>query len=397
MNLPFFIAKKYFLSRKNTNIVNIITSITVLAILVGSSAMLIVLSAFSGLEDLNLSLYTQTNSDLKISAQKGKILPEIDKLTADLDRHPSVEVYAKTLEEKVYFTYKGKEQICALKGVDENFRKVIKIDTAVKVGEYLPFVYQNELLVSAEIAYKTGLILSEERPLRIFMPKPGKGMIKSEEEAFSFQDSYAIGIFSLNENWDPFILTSLESIQSLREVDTKTAYQIEVRLKKDAQPEQVKKELLGDKTFASLYKVETKTEQSGVFIKVMNTENFVIYLIFTLIIIIAYFTLAGAIVVIMVDKKKQIQTFVSMGMTKKDIRQIFYYTGLLIILIGTSLGIVLGTLVIFIQQHFPFQMINPSTPFPVVFKLKNYLMVLVTTLIIGWGIVKAITGFNKSI
>lgn len=395
MNLPFYIARRYFLSKNNTNIVNIITSITVLAIVVGAAAMLIVLSVFSGLERMNLDIYTKTNPDLRITPIKGKILPKINELTALLDKNEQVANYVKSIEEKVYLTYNGKEDIALIKGVEVGYEKVIRIDTAVKIGQYLPHIYDNELLFSAKKAFQLSLNLDYDQAVKIYMPKIGKGLITREEDAFNTQEAYVQGIFSLNEVYDELVYAPISFVQNLLELDSNSAYLLEVQLKEGISPEEFKKAFL--KKQPEPYKLETKREQSGVFIKVMNTENFIIYLIFTLIIVIAYFTLAGAIIVIIVDKKKQITTFTSMGMNKSSIKKIFFNTGIIIVISGTFLGILLASALLYLQQHFGLFTVNELIAYPVEFKLRNYAIVCLTTTLIGLSITYFITQFNKKL
>ena len=136
-NIPFYIAKRYFFSKANTNAVNILTTIAVIAIMVATAALFVILSVFTGLEKMNLRFYSDVNPELKISPANGKILPHLSDVENTIKETKNIVAYSKVIEEKVYVQYNSFEDIAYLKSVDQNFLKVTKVDTAIIAGKYL--------------------------------------------------------------------------------------------------------------------------------------------------------------------------------------------------------------------------------------------------------------------
>ena len=380
-NISFYIAKRYIFSSANTNAVNIITSIAVIAILVATTALFVILSVFSGLETMNLKFYSNVNPEIKISPAKGKVLENIDQLETKLKSNHNVADYAKVIEEKIYIDYNGKQDIAYLKAVDKDFTKVTRIDTVVYGGEFLDFDFNDNIIVSNGIAQRLQLYIDPINPANLMMPKAGTGIIKQESDAFTKAEAYSIGIFILNEQYDKYIFSPIGLAQNLLKLDSISAYSIEVKTKKPNDLNSIKSSLrkeLGDN-----YKIETRQDLDSAFLKVMNMENLIIYLIFTLVIIIACFNLAGTIIIIILDKTKEIQTMYSFGLSRTDIRKIFAYTGLIITFIAMITGLLIATVLGLLQINFGLVMASETIPFPFEFSIINFIIVIGTVMGIG--------------
>lgn len=374
----------FLFSRKKITGVNIITSIAVFAITIASCALFIILSVFSGLEKMNLQLFTNVNPDLKISPIKGKELKDIDRITKILDEDSRIQVYSKVIEEKVSIEFDDKQDIAYIKGVDEHYKDVVKVDTAVVYGNYLDFKNPYEILASDGVARRLQMYIDHLHTARLRMPKPGTGLIKSEEEAFNTAVAEPVGVFIINDQFDKYIFAPIGLTQILLGMPDDSAYSIEIRLKPGILATMMKAEL--QKKIGKDVSVETRQDLDATFLKVMNVENLIIYLIFTLVIIIASFNLAGAIIIIIIDKKEQIKTIWSFGMPLKDIKQIFFQTGFLITLFSVIIGLIQGSIIGWLQNTIHLVMANAFVPFPFEFTLLNYLIVTTTVLFIG-GIV----------
>ena len=305
-NISLYIAKRYIFSKTNTNAVNIITSIAVGAILVATSALFIILSVFSGLEKMNLKYYSNVNPEIKISPAKGKILDSANFVINQLKQQKDINAFSKIIEEKVYIDYRGKQDIAYLKGIDENFTKVTRLDTVVYGGQYLDFNRNDNFIVSAGIAERLQLYVDPITPADLMMPKAGTGLIKQESDAFTQKEAYSSGVFMLNEQYDKHIFTTLGLAQELLQLKENQYYSIEVKTTGKKSLNEVKAEL--QKSLGNQYKIETRQDLDSAFLKVMNMENLISYLIFTLVIIIACFNLAGTIIILILDKTKEIQT-----------------------------------------------------------------------------------------
>jgi len=380
-NIPFYIAKRYIFSSTNTNAVNIITTIAVAAIMVATAALFVILSVFSGLEQMNLKFYSNVNPEIKISPAKGKTLPNIQTLEQKVKENKNVANYAKIIEEKIYIDYNGKQDIAYLKAVDQNFTSVTRLDTVVYGGEYLNFEYNDNFIVSNGIAERLQLYIDPINPAILMMPKAGTGIIKQESDAFTKAEAYSNGVFILNEQYDKYIFAPIGLAQELLQLDSISAYSIEIKTKGKGDLIAIKKNL--QKEIGTDYKVETRQDLDSAFLKVMNMENLIIYLIFTLVVIIACFNLAGTIIIIILDKTKEIQTMYSFGLSRNEIRRIFAYTGLIITSIAMGTGLLIASILGLLQINFGLVMASATIPFPFEFTLSNFFIVIATVLGIG--------------
>ena len=254
-NIPFYIAKRYIFSSTNTNAVNIITTIAVAAIMVATAALFVILSVFSGLEQMNLKFYSNVNPEIKISPAKGKTLPNIQTLEQKVKENKNVANYAKIIEEKIYIDYNGKQDIAYLKAVDQNFTSVTRLDTVVYGGEYLNFEYNDNFIVSNGIAERLQLYIDPINPAILMMPKAGTGIIKQESDAFTKAEAYSNGVFILNEQYDKYIFAPIGLAQELLQLDSISAYSIEIKTKSKGDLIAIKKNLQKEKIMKSKIKI----------------------------------------------------------------------------------------------------------------------------------------------
>lgn len=383
LSIIFGLLSFVFGKRKITG-VNIITSIAVFAITIATCALFIILSVFSGLEKMNIQFFSNVNPDLKISPSNGKTIPNLEEVISKLQSNPQVEAYSKVIEEKVSIEFEDKQDIAYIKGVDENYTKIVRIDTTVLAGRYLDFSTPYQILTSDGVARRLQMYVDNQYSSRLLMPKPGTGLISSESEAFNSAIANSIGVVFINEQYDKYIFSPIYLTQELLQLPDNTAYSLEIKAIPNISLDNLKRNL--QQSLGKTVIVQTRQDLDATFLKVMNVENLIIYLIFTLVIIIASFNLAGAIIIIIIDKKKQIKSMWSFGLPKDQIKQIFFQTGLLITFFSVLFGLILGTIIGILQKKFSLVMANPFVAFPFEFKISNFLIVIGTVLLIGGGV-----------
>lgn len=383
LSLIFSLLSWVFARRKITG-VNIITSIAVFAITIATCALLIILSVFSGLEKMNIQFFSNVNPDLKISPAKGKTIPNLNEVIQKLEADSQIISYSKVIEEKVSIEYDDKQDIAYIKGVDENYTQVVRIDTALVAGNYFDFETPYQILTSDGVARRLQMYVDSQYGARLMMPKPGTGLISSEEEAFNSVVANSIGVVFINEQYDKYIFSPIGLTQILLQLPENSAYSLELKTKPGTSLEAAKKSL--QNSLGNSVMVQTRQDLDATFLKVMNIENLIIYLIFTLVIIIASFNLAGAIIIIIIDKKRQIKSMWSFGMPKEQIKRIFFQTGLLITVFSILFGLILGGIIGVLQKKFSLVMANPFVAFPFEFTIQNFIVVVSTVLLIGGGV-----------
>jgi lipoprotein-releasing system permease protein len=383
LNFPLYIAKRYILSNSKNNAINIINRIASLGIIVGAMALFVVLSVFSGLKEFSLSFTNDIDPDLKISSILGKsffVTPEQEKKIKTIDGLVS---FTKIIEERVLFVYNGKQEVTFLKGVDRQFNKVNAIERKLYNGQWLkPDTYQ--VVVGYGIAQKFSMgLLDFNNQLEVMVPKPGKGAIENPEDAFNKTAVIPVGIYAVSEDLDSkYVFADLGLAQELLEYKTTQVSGIEIKIKKEADKNTIISKL--QTIFKNKIAVKNRAQLNESLYKMLNTENIVVYLIFTLVIIVALFNLIGALIMMILDKKGNLKTLFNLGAEIKDLRKIFLLQGTLLSVFGGIIGLLLGIIIVLLQQQFQWIMITPTLAYPVVFTLENTLLVMLTIVILGF-------------
>ena len=373
------------MAKKGSTAVTFITWLSVGAMMVAVTAMFVIISVFSGLETLNKDLISNLHADLTIKSTSGKTIKDLDKVTSVLKNNKAISSFSRMIEEKLYVNYKGKGDIAYLRGVDSAYIKVNPINKDVFYGTYPSFKYSNEVLMETNLHNRLSIpIDSSSSYATMFMPKPGIGIINKEEDIYNKKDFLVTGVFPGKEQLDSYIIAPIELTEELLSLPKKSAYQIVIKLKNPENADAVKQNLLT--SLGKNIEIKTKEEENAAFWKMINTEKMFIYLIFALVIFITTFNLAGAIIILQIDKKEQAKSLISLGFPLRHLRMTYFYTGILIVISGVISGLILGTVLCYFQLYTEFFRANEILPFPVKIVGKNYLIVALTASVFGIAI-----------
>lgn len=383
MNFPFYIAKRYLFAKSNNNAINIITLIASFGVIVSSLALFIILSGFSGLRTFSYKLLDNADPDIKISPQKGKSIIFSDTVKEILDQNSGIKEYSEVIEERVFLEYNNKNEVAYIKGVKDNYTNIIKIDSTLSVGDWLNRDYSNTAVAGRTIALKLSLsIRNYTEPLRVIAPKPGKGFI-NPNNAFYKTNLQVVGLYTGTEDFESkFIFVDFNLAKDFLRLEENQITSIELKLKDANYSDEVAnqlKESLGDQ-----FKVQTKAQLNAIFYKVINTENLVSYLIFTLIIIIALFNVIGAIIMMIIDKKDNLKTLSGFGASITEIKRIFVIQGFLLSFFGMIIGLGIGVILVFLQNKFGLFMLTETLPYPVEFTFLNVCILVLTITTLGF-------------
>jgi lipoprotein-releasing system permease protein len=383
VNFPLYIAKRYLLSRSSNNAINIINRISSVGIIVGSMALFVVLSVFSGLREFSVSFSNDFDPDLKMGATLGKsffVSAAQDKALHQID---GIDTQSKIIEERVLFVFDGKEQVAYLKGVDSVFPKVNDITKIIYQGDWLE-PNTSQVVIGNGTSQKLSLGLMDfNNPFEVYVPKPGKGAIENPEDAFHQFTLAPVGIYALSEELDDkYVFCELRLAQALLEFRPNQVSGIEMKLKPNTDEGKVRDAI--DKIFEGKVTVKNRAQLNDSLYKMLNTENVAIYLIFTLVIILVLFAFSGSIFMVIIDKQQNIKTLYNLGSPIKDLRRIFLLQGTLVCVFGGLLGLILGSAIVLLQQQFQLIMITPNLAYPVVYSIQNLLVVFVTIVSLGF-------------
>ena len=382
MNLPLYIAKRYLFSKSSKNAINIISKIAISAAVVGSLALFIVLSGFSGLRGYSLQFTNVFDSDLKIYPANGKTFSLTKSSEEKLKKTEGIEAFSKIIEERVFLQYRGKNLIALIKGVDESFKNVIPIDSILFLNKWLT-PDKDEVVIGLGISQKLSMgVLDYGNLLEIYVPKPGTGQLINPTDAFTKRKVVASGMYSVNSDLDSkYVFSDIEFAQSLLKLDATKVSALELKLALNANSKNIRKELKA--VIPDEIIIKNRIQQNDGLYKMLNIENLFVYIFVSLIAAIAIFNIAGTIIMTILEKRRTIKTLSSLGLTIKEIRKIFFYKGMLMTLIGLLIGLLFGIITVFLQQKIGFIPITPSLPYPVKLEFINVVIVFITILVLG--------------
>ena len=383
MNFPLYIAKRYLFAKSGNNAINIIAIIAASGVVLGTAALFIILSAFSGLRTFNYSLLDISDPDIKITASKGKSFFYDASLQNIISKDSDVVVFSKVIEERVFIKNKNKQQIAYVKGVDYNYTDVVALDQAIQVGTWLQKEYTNTSIVGNGLAYKLSAgVDSFGEYLEILVPKTGTGFL-NPSRSFRRINTQIVGIYYGAEDFENnYVFISNAQAQQLLNFKADQFTGIELKLRPETNAADFSIQL--QKNLGPQYRVQTRAQLNELFYKVINTENFISYLIFTLIVIIAMFNIIGAIIMMIIDKKKNLKTLLSLGASMTKIKKIFVLQGFLLTIISMTIGLFLSVITVCVQQKFQIFMITSSIPYPVELRGSNLLVVITTITVLGF-------------
>jgi lipoprotein-releasing system permease protein len=382
VNFTLYIAKRYLFTKSSNNAINFITIIAAIGVIIGSAALLIVLSGFAGLKSYSLQFSSYVDPDLKVLPIEGKSFELTPEITLKIDEIEGIASYSKIIEERAVIEFDNKRQIITLKGVDENYPQST-INSVISLGSW--FTPESNQIVSGwGIASNLSFgVMDFGKVLKIYTPKPGKGQITSEKDAFNTITTTNIGIFEINEQLDNSVVYSnIEQVQELLNYSENTMSSLEFKLSDIDNIETVTEAI--QIVFGPGFQIKTKEQLNDALHKMLNTENLAVYLIFTLVLIIALFNVVGSIIMMILDKKNDLKTLFNLGVTVKEIQCIFLLHGSLMVVFSGFVGILLAILLIVVQQIFGFVMITATLPYPVALKFTDVILVFSTITILGF-------------
>lgn len=358
------------------------TGIAASGIVIASAALFIVLSGFAGLKDFSLEFSSYVDPDLKIIPVEGKSFVLSDSDDTSLKSIEGVSSISKIIEERVVLEFEGKKKLATIKGVDENYTRVTDIDSMIIQGNWLG-EGTSQVVSGAGIAYDLSFgVLDYGKSLSIYVPKPGKGQISSVKSIFNSIEAFNIGIFDINEDLNnEYVFANINTTRYLLSYSPNQISSIELKLNEGFDENLIKEKIIG--VLGNQFEIKNKAQLNSALYKMLNTENLVVYLIFTLVIIIALFNVVGALIMMILDKKESLHTLFNLGATVKDVKRIFFLQGSLMTILGGILGLSIGFIVVLLQQQFDLVMITPSLPYPVTLKMVNFVIVLMTIGLLG--------------
>ena len=381
MNFPFYIAKRYLFTKSKNKAINYITIIASIGVITGTAALFIVLSGFAGLKAFSLEFTTLTDPDLKLFPEQSKTFIFSNDQRKKMSQIKGINSFSEIVEDKVLITCDDKFLAVDLKGVDSYYPQKT-IDSILAYGDWIESDLP-QIVSGWDITNKLGFdIYDLTKIIRLYAPRPGTGQLLSIKEAFKSMKVVNSGIFQINDNLNnSLIFTSIDNAKYLLGISASEVSSIEIITTERANLKQINSEL--NNLFGSKIVIKDRIQLNGALYKMLNMEQLVVYLIFTLILIIALCNIVGSIVMMILEKKENLKTLFNIGATKRMIQKVFFLHGLFITFFGGLAGLSLGIIVIFVQQYFEPVLITPTLPYPVILSWINIFISFATIFILG--------------
>ncbi|HEV3223942.1 MAG TPA: FtsX-like permease family protein [Puia sp.] len=389
--MKFLFAWRYFKAKKSTNAINIISWVSVSAIILGTASLIVVLSVFNGLEQLVRSLYSSFYTDIKISPTTGKFFHIPSTRLLKLKEIDGVIGYSLTIEDQALLRYNSLQPVM-LKGVDENYKNINGLSKNIFKGDYqLGTEDHPQAILGSGVEY--ALNIESDRaitPMTVYLFRNGGINEADPESSVRSEAIVSSGTFRIQEDFDNhYVITNLGFMQRMLGLDSNQYGAIEIATRNGTVNKELKSKLQA--LFGSGFQVRTLDEQNQTLFSTMKMEKWVIYIILTLILIVAAFNIVGALTMLVLEKKKDIQVLKAMGADNLFIQQIFLNEGILLGVLGGGFGFLLAIALCWMQVNFkivPLQGNFLIDYYPVKLIPGDFLLVggtiLVVVLIASW-------------
>jgi lipoprotein-releasing system permease protein len=389
VRLPLFIANRYLLAKKSHNLINIITWISILGISVGSFALIVVLSAFNGLEKVISSMNNRLTPDLQIASVKGKTINLTTFPLGQLKDIQGIDYVIPTITEDALFRANDKQHIGQVKGVGLEYQNLKRLNEIIYGNDRLQLSDgEHDFAVpGAGVAWYLGInAYNPYAMVRVYVPKRGNASLMSLENSFNSDVLNVRCVFSTEQEQDEkLVLVPFNWLSELLEYENK-ATNVELFTTPNADINKVKKSvttIIGED-----FTVKNQQEQQETLYKIMRSEKWAVYVILTFILILATFNVVGSLSMLMIDKRKDTEILKAIGADNRLIQKIFMNEGLLISVAGGIIGLLLGIILVLLQQQFGFVKFGTGgnyvvDAYPVLLKLKDVLLIFATILVVG--------------
>lgn len=386
--MRFLFAWRYFKAKKSTNAINVIAWTSISAIIIGTTALILVLGVFNGFEGLVKSLYSSFYTDWHVSPVKGKTIQVSKEQLAQLAQINGITGFSPIVEEKALLQSGSNQSIVYLKGVDESFKKITSIDKHIVDGKYdIGTTTAPRLILGAGVEEALGIYAGKEiLPLTVYLPRANSQKQLDLTSDIVVDQISASGSFLIQQDFDnKYAITDARFLQNQLGLQSNQFSAIEIGVSSNANPNQIRKEL--QKLFPQNTLIQDRYEQNKSLFAVMSTERWIVYGVLSLILLVAAFNMVGALTMLVLEKQKDIAVLHALGSNTSFIQQLFLSEGMLLAIIGAGIGMLLATLLAWLQINFHLIPLQGGSflidYYPVKLKLTDFVLVGTTVFVIA--------------
>ena len=393
MNVSFYIARRYLLSKKSHSAINIISGVSVCGVAIATAALVCILSVFNGFQDMVAGLFTTMDPQLKVVPAVGKFMKADAKELRALQQDVDIAVCTETLEDQALLMRNNRQVMAIMKGVEDSFEELTGIDR-ILIGDGVFELHADVIdygILGSNLLMQMGLSTDFDDAIQVYAPRKGERMDMTDpRESLNQEELYSPGVgFMVKQNkYDShYVITNIRFARRLFEREGEVSA-VELKLREGANLSRVKARL--QETLGDQYKVNDRYEQQEDTFKIMQIEKLISYIFLTFILMIACFNIIGSLSMLIIDKKQDAITLRNLGANEQQIRGIFMVEGRLICVLGAVIGISLGLLLCWLQQEFGLIRFGSSEgsyiidAYPVSVRWLDIALVFVTVIAVGF-------------
>lgn len=386
--MNFLFAWRYFKAKKSTNAINIISWISIVAMLFGTAALILVLSVFNGFEDLVKGLYSSFYPDLRIAPTNGKQLTLTQEQLQKIRSLKGIKAVSLVVEERALLRNGEAQSMINLKGVDDLYGQVTSVPQHMVSGKFDVGTEDRPLLVLGAVVENAVGVQADRNiyPLVVYLPRKGEVSLSDPFQSLSTDTVNTAGSFIIQQEFDSkYVITNLGFVKTMLNMNADSYGAAEIAVQPAANAEAVQKNL--QSLLGNAYSIQTRYEQNRSLYSIMQMEKWVIYAILSLILVVAAFNMIGALTMLVLEKKDDIGVLHAIGASGNFIKKIFLTEGLLLAFIGGGVGMLLALLIALAQMKFHLIPLQGASfmisYFPVKLNPWDFLLVGTTVLVIS--------------
>lgn len=393
MNYQLFIAKRYLFSKKSHHAINIISGISACGVAIATLALVCILSVFNGFQEFVAELFTAFDPELEVRLAEGTAFSAHDKSLAQLRQNKRIKVITQCVEGQALVVQGNQQVVVTVRGVEDNFLEQIEGDNLF-FGTGRLILKEDDKdygVLGIQLAGRMGLQANFNRPLTIYAPKKGERVNPQNPLAsFTACELYSPGVVfqMMQSKYDAnYILTHIDFARTLLNREGEVTA-LHIKLKDASDLSKAKREI--QETLGNRFVVRDRYQQQEEVFHIMNVEKLIAYIFLTFILLVACFNIIGSLSMLMIDKKKDVETLHNLGATNQQICKIFMLEGRMISAAGAVVGIIIGVLLCLAQQEFGFITMGDAEgsfireSYPVSVHVEDLLIVFLTVLFVGW-------------
>lgn len=355
MNLSFRIAKRYFFSQKKRSFISIIAGIAMLGVGIGTMAMVVVLSVFNGMEELNRLIFKTFDADITITPVEGRKF-EIDSTTlAKLNSLSNVAFVTKVIEDNALLRYNDRQMIVRLRGVDQTYQQRGQLDSVLISGSTSIYGANKDGFALLADGVRSALLVSSVDnyvPLEILYPKNDRRVLDfTSPDAFNQMMIRPGGTFFIESRYDDYVFAPIERVAELLQYGNQVS-SIEVTLAAEKASDQVQREI--SNILGESFNVKNRDELNADLLRAIRVEKLFVGITLAIIILVAAINIFFSLSMLAIEKKNDVAILYAMGATKNMVRRLFLYEGTIIALVGAIVGLLLGVLICYLQEQYGF-------------------------------------------